>query len=1034
MNGFLNLLKTAARKGIILPLFLSFLISGYSQDNFLFERFNLEDGLSNNSINCILQTSDGFLWVATKDGLNRYDGQGFKVFKNNSSDSLSLPENYVMSLFEGRDSTLWVGTWGGGLCRYDRINERFYPTRKKGFLDDYIQCISEDHSGKIWFGTTTGGLFKIDPSSGDIFHFPLIQNNGGKVLTNNITCILEDDSFRLWIGTWDAGMIKFNPGNGKCRQFLYEPENKNTIDGNGVWNIIENGENQLILSSFSGIKSFSSLEEKITDSPKNSNYSIIATAIIRQALRDKKGRLWIGSYDYQGLFLQERDASGKEILRQFLREDDNSQSISFDRIRWIYEDKKSNIWIGTENGLNKLPAYQPFRQFRHLPLRPNSLDGRVVSSIIEDPDSVLWIGFGGGGFEKINLRTNSKKHFINSPYNKNSLSDNDVSSVYRDKDGIVWICTMNGGLNRFNPVTERFKIYKSVPGDTNSLSSNWIHQVLETSDNLFLVATNSGLDQFDTRNEKFSFFEPALQAGQIPFPKTISVNALFEDSRKNIWVGTWLDGLYRYEPAAKKIFQFLPSEADTSSISSNKITCIYEDSGGNIWLGTHSGGINKFDYSTGRFVRYTTENSLPNDVVFGILEDTHKNLWLSTMKGLVKFNPETGYTRVYDELDGLVNNQFNWRASFKNSSGVMYFGGINGFVSFHPDSVKIDNEPPLVTITSFKVYSGKKSFNQFIPETKKIKLEHKQNFFSIEFTALDMTPNEKHKYAYKLEGIDPDWVYSDSRSTAFYTDIRHGSFLFQVKASNADNVWSEPTSLSITILPAWWNTWWIKVLSLLIIIGIVFIVIRIRFWQLLEIERIRLNIASDLHDEMGSNLSSISVDSQQLMRSGSSDPESFELASDIYKTTNETIDSIRDIIWFINPKNDGRENIVFKMKEKAATQLAGLNWSFDISDDLRLDSFKLEIRRNIFLIYKETLTNVVRHSKAKNCSIQLKKQGNEFIMSISDDGSGFDTANTMKYGGLENIYFRAKKIHAEIQLESEQGKGTSLILRLPLKP
>ncbi len=402
------------------------------------------------------------------------------------------------------------------------------------------------------------------------------------------------------------------------------------------------------------------------------------------------------------------------------------------------------------------------------------------------------------------------------------------------------------------------------------------------------------------------------------------------------------------------------------------------------------------------------------------------------MNGLVRFNPSTGIIRVYDRLDGLVHNQFNWRASFTNQEGYMFFGGINGFVAFHPDSVKIDTSPPLVAITSFNVFNRKTALNQSLPANREVELKHDQNFFSIGFTALDMAPNEKHKYAYMLEGIDPDWVYSGTRTTAFYTDLRHGTFRFLFRACNADDVWSEPAPLSITILPAWWNKWWMKLFGLLAIFGVGILVTRIRFWHLLEIERIRLSIASDLHDEMGSNLSSISVDSQQLMRNKRIDNEGYELASDIYKTTNETIDSIRDIIWFINPKNDGGENTLFKMKEKAATLLAGRKWTFNVSDDLRLDTIKLEVRRNIFLIYKEILTNVVRHSNAVKCDISLKRQMNKLILSISDDGQGFSTSGEKKHGGLENIYYRAKKIHARIDLTSEKGKGTRMILELPV--
>jgi ligand-binding sensor domain-containing protein len=1002
-----------------------------AQENFLFDRLNIEDGLSNNSINWILQTNDGFLWIATKDGLNRYDGQGFKVFKNISAVNTSLPENYVMTLMESSSKIFYVGTWGGGLCRYDPINENFVPIRCPDSKDEFVQCFYEDTNKNIWFGTSEGGLFRFTPGSGEILNFSKSKSQPDYFPSDNIMCIEEDTPGKLWVATWDSGLIRFDTDTWKYKQFRHDPNDKSTISANGIWHIAKDTGNSILLSTISGIDRFNTFTEKCSTDPNFvKEYKSIGPISIRQILKDRKGRTWIGTYDYFGLHLLDHGEDGSIKNYRFINEDDNQQSISMDRIRYLYEDNKANIWIGTEDGLDKVPVHQPFIQYRHLPVRSNSLGGRVVSSILEARDKTLWVGFGGGGFDRLNLQKEQISHFTNNPSNSNSLSNNDVISIYETLDGKFWICTMFGGLNCYDPNTGKFMHYTSNPLDSKSIRLDWVNQVLETNDGVFLIGTNSGLDILDRESDSFMPFKAEVIHGQKELPPTISVNALFEDSRRCIWIGSWLDGVYCYNPSEKSLTQYLHNDDDANSVSSNKITCFLEDSHRNIWMGTHSGGLNKLDIRSGTFTHYNTQNGLPNDVVFGIQEDSNSNLWVSTMNGLVRFNPSTGLIRVYDQLDGLVHNQFNWRASFKNSEGYLFFGGINGFVSFHPDSVKIDTIPPLVAITSFIIFNRKTALSQYLPATKEIELEHDQNFFSIGFTALDMAPNEKHKYAYMLEGIDPDWVYSGTRTTAFYTDLRPGTFSFLFRASNADDAWSEPVSLSITILPAWWNTWWMKLAGLLAIFGIGILVTRIRFWHLLEIERIRLTIASDLHDEMGSNLSSISVDSQQLMRNKKINSEGFELASDIYKTTNETIDSIRDIIWFINPKNDGGENTVFKMKEKAASLLAGIRWTFEISDDLHLDSIKLEARRNIFLIYKEALTNIVRHSSASSCTIKLEKKINSLQMSICDNGDGFNIADTKKHGGLENIYYRAKKIHAEVDITSEKGKGTCLILKL----
>jgi hypothetical protein len=335
--------------------------------------------------------------------------------------------------------------------------------------------------------------------------------------------------------------------------------------------------------------------------------------------------------------------------------------------------------------------------------------------------------------------------------------------------------------------------------------------------------------------------------------------------------------------------------------------------------------------------------------------------------------------------------------------------------------------------TSFKVFNEEAVLPLPLSEIKTISLPYDQNFFSIQFTALDLAPPQKHQFAYMLEGVDPQWVYSENRRTAFYTNIQPGKYQFFVRASNLDGIWSVPISLSINILPAWWMTWWFKLVAFIVIASITFMVYRYRVNRLIEIERIRFNIASDLHDEIGSNLSSISVDSQTLLQSTTLSATERELSSDISKTAKETVDGMRDIIWFINPKNDETEDILFKMKETAAKLLLTIQWTFTAAADIRFDVFDLEVRRNIFLMYKETLTNVVRHSKATMCNVDLTTIGNIVVLSITDNGVGFDVAHIKRNNGLRNIQHRAEKINAHIELTSAAGNGTRMAIYLPQK-
>lgn len=995
--------------------------------SFAFERYTIEDGLSNNSINAVLQTSDGFLWVATKDGLNRFDGQNFVVFKHDPTTANSLPENYVMSLYESHDETFWIGTWGGGLCKYDRVHETFIRINTHLENDTYIQCIEEDTDGWLWFGTYTGGLFKYNPKTKQSFSFDINTKNRLRIINNNVTSLSINEDNSLWIGTWGGGFSLFNEKKNLVKNFIHSTD-KNSLSNNNVWFIKKDENNKVLVSSDLGVDLYDPATNTFLHNLNiDRQFEIFLNSPVRQTFRDSYGRLWIGTYEYQGLLMIEKDRKGETLTQRIVREQDDPQSLTMNRIRWIYQDRKKNIWIGTEDGLNKLPATKPFTQFRFFTSRKISLGGRVVSGVVEGKDSILWIGYGGSGFDKIDLKNNAIEHYKNIPGNSNSLIQSDVTAIYEDKFGKIWIGTAHYGVDQFDPNTGNFKHFVMDANDAHRDDLNWIQAILETKDGSLLIGTNAGLSLFNRSTQKLSPFKPVIK-NKISFPEVFSTNALFEDAEENLWVGTWLDGLFRYDKKAGKFYRYLPEANNPNSISANKITCIMEDSQGFIWIGTHSGGINKFQKSTGKFYRFSTKHGLPNDVVFGILEDGGGNLWISTLNGLSKFDPRTGKFRNYDVSDGIIHNQFNWHASFKNKLGQMYFGTINGLISFHPDSVKIDPVPPSIALTSFKVFGKEAALPQSLPATKEIMLNYDQNFFSIAFTALDIAPSHKHQFRYFLEGIDPAWVSSEQRSIAYYTDINPGKYKFYVEASNADGVWSKPVALSIIIFPAWWMTWWFKVLVALFIIALGYLAYLYRLKQLLAIQNIRLNIANDLHDEIGSNLSSISVDSQMLLKSSSLDETEQQLASFIGNTAKETVETMRDIIWFINPRNDFDTDMVIKMKETAAKLLAGIIWTLNVSPEVKLEKFNLEIRRNIFLIYKEVLHNIIRHAATKTCLIEMSGNANFVTLFIKDEGKGFDLKTVQENNGLRSIKRRADKINASLTIDSEVGNGTSITL------
>ncbi|MBK8947037.1 MAG: hypothetical protein IPM32_17455 [Ignavibacteriae bacterium] len=984
-----------------------------------FERISIDQGLSNNSINCILQTSDGFIWIATKDGLNRFDGNSFKVFKHDFSRKNSLPQNYVMCLLEDKSKNFWIGTWGGGLCKFNFEKENFksYNTIEK--YDDYVQSLYEDKNGIIWFGTLDGGLNKLNPLNGKLENYSTYKNAQHYFPSNNVTFTLQNENL-LYIGTWEKGLYKLNLKNNSFEKIVLN-QNSNSPNGNLIWHISEIGKGEFLLSSDNGIITYNLLNEK-------SKY-FHTNEIFRTVLCDSKNRIWAGTYNYHGIYLFENSENLNEQSLILQYSDYDPTTLTSSRIRCMYEDKSKNIWIGTEDGLNKLPAAKEFYQFKYFPVKNSTISGRVISSIYEGKNNILYVGYGGDGFSKIDFATGESKNFKSNNSN-NSLNASDVVCLLEDKFENLWIGTSYGGLNFYNPKLDKFEKFLHNPNDAFSIKSNWVQQVQELNDVELLIGTNESLEIFNKTSKKFELFSKKYLKQKNIIPDSISVNSLFIDSKKNIWIGTWLNGLYKYSSKDSSVLHFLPIDGNNKSISSNKITSITEDSKGNIWIGTHSGGFNKFNNEENNFTNYNTQNGLPNDVVFGILEDSDGALWISTMQGLVKFIQSENKFRIYDKSDGLINNQFNWHAYYKNKNGRLYFGGINGLVYFNPNKIKQDTITQNVKFISFKI-NDREFYNSYLlNKFNTIELDYNQNFFTIEFSVLDFAPSNRHKYLYKLDGIDYDWISSESKNFASYTDIDPGEYNFFVKASNADGYWSKTSSLKIIINPSWWMTWWFKSLVIGLASLLAYYIYKLRIKQLLEIERIRLNISRDLHDEIGSNLSSISVESQVLMNTENIPSNIKEQLSIIKKTSVETMEAMRDIIWFINPKNEWNNDLIFKMREASSNLLAGINWNFESSKDIKIDLLKLEVKRNIFLIYKESLNNIVKHSQAKNCKIKFIENSSAFYLEIIDDGIGFEIENLKRKNGLLNIQNRAEQINAKFKIDTNIYCGTKISIEL----
>jgi hypothetical protein len=458
------------------------------------------------------------------------------------------------------------------------------------------------------------------------------------------------------------------------------------------------------------------------------------------------------------------------------------------------------------------------------------------------------------------------------------------------------------------------------------------------------------------------------------------------------------------------------------------VTSVVEGSNGTLWAGTDR-GLNRFDRTANIFRHFGVKEGLPNNFIYGVLEDGKGNLWISTNRGLSKFDPQRGIFRNYDPRDGVQSNEFNLSAYFRSPGGEMFFGGVNGLNVFFPDSVRDNPYIPPVVITSLRISNELANLGTAHCLLRNIALSYDQNFLSFELASMDFSAPQKTQYAYFLEGVDESWNYSGSRRYANYTSLDPGDYVFRFKASNSDGVWNEEGGfVRIAIAPPFWATWWFRLAVVALFVGAAFAAYRYRINRIMEMHRMRLRIAGDLHDEIGSNLSTIVVASDMVGRRGTLQGQDRSQLSEISALAMQTANSMREIVWFINPEHDRLDDLLLRMKDVAIAMLGQTAYSFrspDGSSDMHLTP---DARRNVFLIFKEALNNVVKHAGATQVDIDIRVDGGIFRMSITDNGIGFDGKAIKRGEGLNNLHKRAAGIGAELGVTSAPGKGTSIVL------
>jgi signal transduction histidine kinase/CheY-like chemotaxis protein/ligand-binding sensor domain-containing protein len=806
----------------------------FGHHSFKFEKITQAQGLSQSSVNCILQDENGFLWLGTQDGLNRYDGYSFKEYRTNTNDSNSISHNFISALKESAEGYLWIATLGGGLNRFNHRDDTFrryinIPGDPNSLSSNSLSCLSIDSGGFIWAGTRGHGLNRLDPRTGSVTRF--VHNPGDDISLshNHVTSIaVEGDRF-IWIATIN-GLNRLNMKTKSIDRFFHVPGKQGSLVDNVIISVYKDRNGNIWTGSVNGhlqrydylSNTFISFHQK---SRKLASPTAIADKAIIRIYQSHNGILWVGTRG-DGLFTYD---SKTDLFDHHFSDSRFPYSLNSNFIQCIFEDRSGLLWFGTINGgLNKLnPRTSAFDTLSHVPGDKRSLPAYQVNSITRDSSGSIWIGT-ANGLTQYNSRKNLLTSYLHDPTDPHSLSNNEIFSVFNSGDGFLWVGTIFG-LNRLDISSGKFKHYLSDSANSNSLRNNAVSNFYKSrSGELWISTLGGGISRLNPDTDTFTHF--------LNHPDNLNSLSndisffILEDRKGNMWSGT-SNGLNKFTPDGSRFKRYYHNTDVPGTISYNIIGTALEDSGGTLWFGTLGGGLNKYDQDTDTFITYNSINSgLKNDTVYGLLEEDLSSLWISTNAGIFKFNPLSEVFLQFDVYDGLPSNEFNANACYKDENGRMYFGSINGMVFFHPNHISRNLSPPKVIITSFLKKNMVVNTTPPIYNLDKLVLNYSDLFFSLEFAALDFSAPMKNNYLYKLQGFDKDWVSADSgKRFATYTNLDPGTYTFQVKASNNHGSWSDsPASLKIVIIPPFWGTFWFKAFVVILVAFLLFFIIRLR--------------------------------------------------------------------------------------------------------------------------------------------------------------------------------------------------------------
>jgi ligand-binding sensor domain-containing protein/signal transduction histidine kinase len=1022
--------------------------------NLKFTHLTTNDGLSQGYVTAILQDRRGFMWFATRDGLNRYDGNAFVAYKNNPNDPGSLSSNFIQDLMDNGHGDLWIAT-NTGVNRFDPTTERVTryihdPGNPNSIGDAYVTSIAQDSRGYLWFGTDASGLDKFDPATQTFTHY---RNDSDGEFVGRITQVIADSHGQIsFVG--ERGLFHLNPATGQISRppatmNVFSAENLYEDEAGNLWMVANSQIVELVKYDQAG---------RVTKYPLGARGAgILASttnggSVNNKVVADGQNGLWVPSSD--GLYYFDRRT--ERFTYRFQHDETNPHSLDSNAILSVYQDRGGVLWVGTENaGLNILNFRQEeFGYHGHRPGDLDSLSPGRVKAIYQEPNGVLWIGFFPRALDRLDPNTGQITHYVPKPGDPNTLSEGtNVDSIYKDAAGYLWVGGGGCGLDRFDERTGRFKHYRHNPDDPGSLLSDNVFTIYADHNGHMWVGQQNGISRFDPATDRFISYRPVPNN---PVSLGNWVWVIYQDRSGTLWLGTFGGTLARFDDRAKTFVTYPPDSRDPRKLSGAGITTIHEDRTGNLWVAGFD-GLYRYNRQTETFSRYTESHGLPSSTIRCILEDGVGRLWLSTQKGISRFDPQRETFRNYDASDGLQSDEFS-DGCYQGTNGEMFFGGSNGFNAFFPENVRDNSYVPPVMITSFKIFNktvplGAESvLKKAIPYIDSLSLSYRDNVFSFEFAALSYANSQKNRYRYKLEGLEPGWNEVGSKQRlATYTNLDPGGYVFRVQGSNSDGVWNEEgVSLPIVITPPWWKTNWFRTTCAAVLLALLGAAYQLRVRQLhhefaMALEaRVgeRTRIARDLHDTLLQSFHGLLFRFQAARNMLPNRPEEAVQVLDAALTrTEQALDEGRHSIQELRPgvsaRSDLDQMLITTGQELASSPSNGEGSPrFEVIVEGERRGLAPMAYEEILRIARELLRNAFRHAHASRIEAEIRYDAEVFRMLVRDDGKGIDP-KILKDGGrpghwgMAGVHERARGIGARLEFWSEAEAGTEVRLTLP---